>query len=183
MRELRKPNICLLPMKNYIRIFLLGLSVCTLFSCERSEEPNSSLVPEGEYQRAIGEFDMQEPVRTYLAIRDLLSEGSIQSASQMTTDSSQFIDTMNRYLQRIGDKKFRENHSRVRDRLILHSVHHEEDQSLLVLETANVKAAVFFHRTETGFLEIEVGGPVKVNSALNRKFYIAKGEPDAVLAE
>ena len=165
---------------NILYLLFLPVALC---SCERTEKAVSSIIVEGEYQKPIEDFNSQEPVRTYLEIRNLLSEAEIERASNLTTDPSKFLDKMTQYRDLIGENKFYESHKKIRGALLLHSAYHDGNQSLLVLDTGKVKAAVFFLRDGKSFLEIALGGEVEVSPLLNRKFYIAKGEPDAILSE
>ena len=178
-------------MKNPLKLSFFSITFCLCLSCDKQADQTDTetgILPEGQYEQAIGEFDSQEPAKTYLLIRDLLSKGDIKSASELTTHPEQFVKSIESQQKRIGEERFRKSHATGKEQIILHSAHHKEDQSLLVLQIPNptypdLKAASFFLLTDQGYRQIVIGESIQVNPELNRKFYEAKGEPDAILRE
>ena len=182
-------------METPLKLSCLLIMFCLCLSCdnqvaetETKMNTETGVLPEGQYDQVIGEFDSQEPAKTYLLIRDFLSKGDIQSASELTTHPEQFAKTIESQQKRIGEERFRKSHTKIREQLKLHSVYHTEDQSLLVFQISHpikpeLKAACFFHLTDKGYRQMVIGENIKVNQELTRKFYEAKGEPDAILSK
>ena len=81
----------------------------------------------------------------------------------------------------MGEEKFKAGYGRTRGGIRVHSVHHDENEALMVIEFGAFKAATFFVRGDDGTF-LEVVDTANVSKKLNRQFYIAKGEPDAELA-
>lgn len=149
---------------------------------DKPSEEKNVLIPEGLYEKPIGEFADQEPIRSFLEMRNLSAQEKWTEAGALTTWPENYIEKTKRYRERVGNAAYVEQQKNLKEKLILHSVYHEPDQSLLVVK-GRALGAMFFQRKNGTFQMIETGGPVKISPTLNRKFYIAKGEPDAVLAE
>ena len=172
----------------YRLLLLTFLFICS--SCDQTDstseaklsEEKDLLIPEGLHEKPIGEFADQEPIRSFLEMRNLSAQGKWNEAGALTTWPENYIENTKKYRKRVGDEAYAEQQKDLKEKLILHSAYHEADQSLLVIK-GRALGALFFQQENGTFKMIEIGGPVKVSPTLNRKFYIAKGEPDAVLVE
>ena len=106
-------------MKTPLKLSFLFITFCLCLSCDKQKDTETGVLPEGEYEQAIGEFDSQEPAKTYLLIRDLLSKGDIKSASELTTHPEQFVKSIESQQKRIGEERFRKSHATGKEQLIL----------------------------------------------------------------
>ena len=164
---------------NYKHILTLAaFSIISIVGC--SGESSSSAVLDGLYEQPIGELEQSEPVATYLAIRDHLADGNLEEASQLTDNPAKFFEKRKELFDRMGEETFKTGNGRTREVISVHSVHHDGDQSLIVIDTGKYKAATFFIRKDSKFFEVvDTSG---FSKKLTRAFYVAKGEPDVELA-
>lgn len=130
----------------------------------------------------INEAKNSSPVaKNYFDMCQFLKAGEIDKASMYSDDPSKFAEMYRSMLSKVGQAKFLEN-MQMCDQITVHSIYEQDNYALIILNIPNNKfdpvGAKFYKKDDDGYKEI-VTDHHNIPCELNRKFYIAKGEPEA----
>lgn len=160
----------------------LVIALCLVSGCHNNNRTDGSL-NEGVYLQDIEELAIAEPVRTFLEIRDRLSENDIPAASDQVTDPSVFSQQMSRMRREMGLATFQHFFAQVRKTLTVHSIHYDGNQALLVVDANGERQSVYFEQRDDEYFEIVDDENSQISEELVRQFHQAKGNPEPKLAK
>lgn len=156
----------------------LALWIACMTAC--SSENNSVVTLDGHYEKPIDEFATCEPVRTFLMIRDGLLE-DMEAAAQLTNDPKAFLEKKQKAIELVGKDEFKKRYEAGRKKLRIQSVHHGDNQMLLVVHTGTYNMANFYIRNSEGKV-LEVVKPENISKTLMNKFHEINRQEKAELA-